>query len=382
MIYLDYAATTPMSPVAMDAYQHAAKLFYGNSQSLHDAGSDAEGALEGSRKFISSALNVPARGLYFTGSGSEASFLALSSIAIAHREQGNHIITTQTEHSSVRNTCTWLESQGFRITRLAVQSSGLIDLNELKNVLREDTILVSIQHVNSETGVIQPLEKIGALLRNHQAVFHSDMVQSFGKLEIKPENWNIQSLSVSAHKIHGPKGMGACYISPSETWEPLIPGTTHERGLRPGTVNVPAVVAFAAAVKEATPDMKKHFNRVMSLKKQLIHGLNESIGDSITIEGDPELCSPYILGLRIHGMEGQFAMLECSQHGLGISTGSACRINEQKPSATLLAMARSREEAINFIRLSFDPQTTETEIEQSSEILSSIIKHHLKAIRK
>lgn len=381
MIYLDYAATTPMSEEALNAYQQAARRFFGNSQSLHDVGSEAERALEGSRKLIAGSLNAEPRGLFFTGSGSEASFLALVSLVHANRSGGNHIITTQVEHSSVRNAFTWLEGHGFRVTRLPVRESGQIDPEELLQALSDQTILVSIQHVNSETGIIQSLEEIGAVLSSHQALFHSDMIQSFGKLPLDINKWGVQSLSVSAHKIHGPKGIGACYISPTISWSPFIPGTTHEHGFRPGTLDIPSAVAFATAVKETSANREGNFEHVNRLKTTLIENLTARCGQAITVEGNPQLGSPYILGLRVYGMEGQFAMLECNQKGLGISTGSACRINEQKPSATLLAMGRSKEEAGNFVRLSFDPQTTESEIEESARILQAVIEKHLQVIK-
>jgi cysteine desulfurase len=377
MIYLDYAATTPMSQSAINAYRQAAEKFYGNSSSLHDIGSNSKGALDGSRKFIASVLNVSERGLRFTGSGSEANFLALYSIAEANAGNGRHLITTPVEHSSVRNAMTWLEKQGYEITYLPVNKSGRIEISELKYSLRDDTILVSIQHVNSETGTIQPLREIGEILKDHQAVFHSDMVQSFCKLPVSPVDWGVQSCTISAHKVRGPKGIGAAYIDPSVSWKPFIPETIHENGFRPGTVDTPAAVAFAAAVKERGENLSIKLSDAKRRKELLINQLEIHLGNRVTPEGDPDHCSPYIAGLRLYGMEGQYAMLECSQHGLAISTGSACQVNEQKPSRTLMAMGRTEEEAMGLIRLSFDTITTEQEIEKAVNILHDVVQKYL-----
>lgn len=380
MIYLDYAATTPMSQDAIDAYRQAADRYYGNPSSLHDTGSEAERILNASRERIASVLKVPDRRIYFTGSGSEATFLSIVSMVKACHKQGNHLITTQVEHSSVKNTFTWLEAQGYNVTRLPVNRSGRIEPDVLKKALRKETILVSVQHVNSETGTIQPLREIGSLLSSHQALFHSDMVQGFCKIPVDLKESNIDSISISAHKIHGPKGIGAAYIHPDVLWEPFIPDTTHEKGFRPGTVDVPAAAAFASAVIDADEKSESNLNIVSNLKQRLLEKLGSEAGDTIQSEGVPEVCSPYIIGLRIRSMEGQFAMLECSQHGLAISTGSACRANEQKPSAALIAMGRTEEEALNFIRLSLDPQTVEQEVDEAVNILTGVVRKHHRSL--
>ena len=382
MIYLDYAATTPMSSTAIGAYRQAAEKFFANSNSLHDEGSNASSALESSRKLLSSILGVQNSGLHFSGSGSEAVFLALYGLAMANKPDGKHIITSGAEHSCVRNTSRWLERyHGFEISEIPLLLDGTADLEKFESELRPDTVLVSIQHVNSETGAINPLDKIGALLADHPAKFHSDCVQSFCKLEIKPASWNLDSFSISGHKVHGPKGLGATYIHPRVRWQPFIPETNQEHGFRPGTADVPAVVAFAAAAREQMEKREEHFETVNALKSRFIESLIKQAGSSIHIEADPVRSSPYICGLRVHGMEGQFAMLQCSQKGIAISTGSACQINDQTPSATMLAMGYDDEQAKQFIRLSFDPATTTDEIYKASELLSGVIKEHLEHVK-
>lgn len=377
MIYLDYAATTPMSTAAIEAYRQAAERYFGNSSSLHDIGSEARRILDAGRRVIAARLGVPERGLFFTGSGSEASFLTITSLVKASEARKGHLITTRAEHSSVRNTFSWLEEQGYEVTRLSVSREGQVRPEDLRRALREDTLLVSIQHVNPETGAIQPLQKIGEILKDHPARFHSDMVQSFCKLPTSPDEWHLDALSISAHKIHGPKGIGAAWIRPSVPWQPFLAGTTHESGFRPGTVNVPAVAAFAAAVNEAALHAAANLDHVRQLRELLIDKIASRCGDRVKLAADRWSSSPYVAGLVIQGMEGQYAMLECSQQGLAISTGSACQVNEQKPSATLLAMGYTKEEAMGFIRLSFDGQSEQAEVERAADILASVIeKHH------
>ncbi|CAN5439874.1 IscS subfamily cysteine desulfurase [soil metagenome] len=385
MIYLDYAATTPMSKTALDAYQQAATRFFGNSNSLHDAGSNASGALESSRKLFGTLLGVPHHGIHFTGSGSEAAFHSLYGLAMAAKKSDSatpHIITSRAEHSCIRNTCAWLSKHhGFDVSYISSLENGTVNLDELKNELRPETILVSIQHVNSETGAINPLKEISDLLSGHNASFHSDCVQSFCKLEINPIEWSLDSISISAHKVHGPKGLGATYINPKKQWAPFITETNQEHGFRHGTVDVPAVVAFAVAAREQIKERDSNYNYVHSLKQHFIQLLKENCGDLAIIEGDPENCSPFIAGVRLRGMEGQFAMLQCSQKGIGISTGSACQVNEQKPSATMKAMGREDDDAKQFVRFSFDASTTMQEIEKGAEILSNVLKSHLEYVK-
>ncbi|WP_340105256.1 cysteine desulfurase family protein [Rhodohalobacter sp. 8-1] len=382
MIYLDYAATTPMSSTAIDAYQLAAEKFFANSNSLHDEGSNASGALEGSRKLLASIIGVSPTGLHFTGSGSEAAFLAIYGLVMANREKGRHIITSRAEHSCIRNSFNWLkEHHGFEVSFISSTGNGVINMDELENEIRPDTVLVSVQHVNSETGAINPLSEIGERLCNHPAAFHSDCVQSFCKLGVSPAEWGLDAISLSAHKIHGPKGLGAAYIHPRVRWTPFIPETNQEHGFRPGTVDVPAVVSFAAAARELDQQREENLEHVHRLKQRFITQLRSHCGDAARFEGDPEQSSPYICGLRVQGMEGQFAMLQCSQKGVGISTGSACQINEQQPSATMLAMGYEPEEAKQFIRISFDPATTADEVNKAAEVLADVLKSHLEHVK-
>ncbi|MEX2600828.1 MAG: IscS subfamily cysteine desulfurase [Balneolaceae bacterium] len=376
MIYFDNAATTPMSETSLDAYSQAARKYYGNSNSLHDRGSEAENALSGARSLLARLLGVPAKGLLFTGSGSEANFLAIVSLALAHEKRGRHIVTTTMEHSSVRNTMNWLKGEGFEISVAPADPKGLVTPEALEKVLREDTILVSIQHVNSEIGTVQDLKSLGKVLKPREILFHSDLVQGFGKIPVDLEACGLSGVSLSGHKVHGPKGIGAAWIDNRVSWRPFIPGSTQERGFRPGTVDVPAAIAFAVAANERFASREEDRKNVQELWNRVRDLVRESFGGLVTIEGSEEHQSPYIMGMTLSMMEGQHAMLESNRGGLAISTGSACQVNEQNPSATMLAIGKSSEEAQRLIRFSFSHRNTLEEAERSAEILGSIFDRH------
>jgi cysteine desulfurase len=380
MIYLDHAATTPISEEALSAYCNIARKYFGNASSIHDYGTSAKQILDAARKQIAQALGAESRGIYFTGSGSEANQLAIQSLVRANRHKGNHIITTAAEHASVRNTLRMLHEQGLEVTYTPLCPSGAIDLEQLRQNIRPETILATLQHGNSEIGTVQNLEALGRLLKEHGVLFHSDCVQTFGKLSIDVKAAGLDSVSVSAHKIYGPKGIGAVYIAPAARWKPVFPGTTQEKGFRAGTVDVPAVGAFMVAVRQAAEQMEAEFEREMKLRNLLLEGLRQ-LPFEITVEGAPDSILPSIVGLRIHGMEGQYAMLECNRRGLAISTGSACTVGTEKASATMIALERSEQEAREFVRLSLGRSTTQTEIGEALEILKKVLTEHFNMVK-
>lgn len=380
MVYLDYAATTPMSEEAIAVYGEVAGKYFGNASSIHDYGSSAQRIVDAARKKIGQYLNAEPRGIFFTGSGSEANQLAIQSLVKANRHKGKHIVTTGAEHSSVRNTMKLLKGEGFEVTYAALLPSGRVDLSQLEKTIWEDTILVSIHHGNSEIGTVQDLKAIGALLKQHDVLFHSDCVQTFGKIPVDVRETGLDSISVSAHKIYGPKGVGAAYITPSTNWKPVIPGTTQEKGFRAGTVDVPGIAAFMTAAKNAVEQMDAEHKRERKLRDYLINKLQE-LPFEISLEGDPDYCLPNIIGLRIQGMEGQYAMLECNRHGLAISTGSACSVGTEKASASMVALDRTEQEAREFIRLSLGKQTTRAEIDESLKILKKVLTEHFNMVK-
>ncbi|MFC3038874.1 IscS subfamily cysteine desulfurase [Virgibacillus xinjiangensis] len=381
MIYLDYAATTPVSNEAIDSYIKASKDYFGNPSSLHDTGSHSLQLLEMCRSELSRLLNGDQDGFYFTGSGSEANVLALLSLMEAHKHKGNHIITSHGEHSSVRHFFQRMENKGFEITYLPTDETGRVRILDLEAAVKSTTILVSIQFVNAEIGTIQPIGEIGELLDQRGVIFHCDAVQAFGKMDINIHQLKIDSLSVSSHKIYGPKGVGAAYIAPKVKWIPTIPSTTHEKGFRPGTVNVPGIAAFIAAAESVYTKMAQENQRISSLRAEMVDLLT-ALPVPIYIEGSSDHCLAHILGFRIGGMEGQYAMLECNRHGVAISTGSACQSGNQEPSSTLLALGRSNLEAKQLIRLSFGEHTTRNDIHTAAEVFKMLTEEYFSAIRR
>ncbi|MFX3624549.1 MAG: IscS subfamily cysteine desulfurase [Ectobacillus sp.] len=372
MIYMDYAATTPMSDEALSAYSKAAKDYFGNEQSLHDIGSNASTLLHICKKTFASFINGKEQGVFFTSGGSESNCLALHSLIAAHTKKGKHIITTPIEHASIHNYFRTLEQHGFTVAYVPVDRYGIVDLKELEAAITDETIIASIQHGNSEIGTCQPLQEIGAILKKYNVLFHTDCVQTFGKLPIDVQHMQIDSLSVSSHKIYGPKGVGACYINPQVRWKPLFAGTSHEGGFRPGTVNVPGIAAFLTAAQHIMEKREAETARLQALRQRFIDGV-QMLTHPIFVEGHPVTCLPHIAAITIKGIEGQYMVLEYNRNGIAISTGSACQITKQEPSRTLLAIGRSPEEAKQYVRFSFGKSTTEEHIDTALHVLKTII---------
>lgn len=372
MIYLDYAATTPTSDEALNIYNEVAKNMYGNPSSLHDVGTTANNLLELCRNELATILNGQSEGVFFTSGGSESNILAIRSLIRAHRYKGNHLITTVTEHSSIINLFKQLECEGFVVTYLPVDHYGQISIEELVEAVQPNTILASIHYVNSEIGTIQPVKKIGPILRQKGIIFHSDCVQAFGKIPIDMITDSIDSLSISSHKIYGPKGVGAVYLNPAIKWESVFPNTTHEKGLRPGTINVPGIAAFVTAAKQVCTDLEKERQRLAELRQLFVDGL-KSLNQKTTIEGHYKDQLPNIIGLSINGIEGQYTMLELNRYQIAISTGSACQVGKQTPSKTMIAIGKSPEVAKQFIRLSLGKFTTKEDIDYTISSLKELM---------
>lgn len=373
MIYLDYAATTPIREEVLNIFSEVSLKYFGNPSSLHDIGSEANQLLEICRKELADIINGESDGIYFTSGGSESNILAIQSLISANKDKGNHLITTATEHSSVHNLFKKLEKEGFSVTYLSVDQFGQINLEELKNAITENTFLASIHHANSEIGTVQTIEAVGKILRDKGVIFHCDSVQTFGKIPIDVKKDCIDSLSISSHKIYGPKGVGACYINSAVMWKSQLPGTTHEKGFRPGTVNVPGIAAFTTAAQLICSEMESNKRKFEVLREKLLTGLNK-IDHEIIIEGHPTDRLPHIIGLSIGRTQGQYIMLECNRYGIAISTGSACQVGQQTPSKSMLAIGKSQDEAKQLIRISMGKDTDEVQIDQTIKVLGAIIK--------
>lgn len=372
MIYLDYAATTPIRREALDVYQEVAERYYGNASSLHDIGTKANEALALCRKQLADMVNGESEGVYFTSGGSEANILAVRSLLLGNLSKGNHIITTEIEHASLYNECKQLEKEGYDVTFLGVDEHGRVKIDELFNSLRDDTVLVSIQHANSETGVIQPIEEIGSLLQERDIIFHTDTVQTFGKIPIDIQKMGIDSLSIASHKLYGPKGVGACYIRPEVRFRSVHEGTTHEAGFRPGTVDVPGVVAFTTAANLHVAEAKDEQSRLHDLRTYFLKKLSRLMAD-IQLEANPHAQLPGIIGFTSQKVQGQHIMLECNRYGIAISTGSACQVGQSQPSRTMLAVGKEENIANGFFRISLGIHTTKEDLDTTVSILEKII---------
>ncbi|WP_445487350.1 IscS subfamily cysteine desulfurase [Niallia sp. 03133] len=371
MIYLDYAATCPMDEEAAAAYVEIAVNYFANSNSLHDMGGTALSLINQCRRDFSNLLGVNKEGIYFTSGGSESNFLSIQALLSKQTTAKNHIITTLAEHSSIHSTMKTLEKQGYEITYLPVSTNGIVDLGLLEKNIKTNTALVSIHHVNSETGAIQPLKAIGSICREHHLLFHSDLVQSFGKLPLSSFIGLLDGFSISSHKFYGPKGVGVAFVHPKLTWKGFYPGTTHENGFRPGTLNTAGIVAMTVAAKKASNQLDANHLHYKKLRNAFLQKAKKNPIIHV-IECDSQL--PSIIGLRINSMEGQWMMLESNRRGFAISTGSACQVGQQAPSKTMKAMGFTDDQAKEYIRISFGKDTLVEEVEQFAQIVETIIK--------
>ncbi|MEP1306979.1 MAG: IscS subfamily cysteine desulfurase [Balneola sp.] len=378
MIYLDHAATTQMNDTALEVYVNIAKHYWGNPSSLHDYGAEAKQLLDAARRTISKIIECEAEEIIFTSGGSEANQLAIKSLVSSLGPEKNHLIVSEIEHSSVSNLFESLKKKGFEISTIGVSNNGRVDLDHLEKMITEKTGLISIQHANSEIGVIQDVEKISELCKKRNVLFHSDCVQTFCKIGIEAKLFD--SLSVSSHKVYGPKGVGAFYLKKGIQVEPEIPGTSQEKGLKAGTQNVPGIAAFATASKLLYAERSDEYIRMTMLRAQIMDGFRKN-GINLIEEGDPKKKLPNILGLRFPGMEGQFMMLECSQAGLGISTGSACQVGSDKPNKTMKALGRSDDEAREFVRISLGKNNNEDQIDMIIEKIHVILERHFTKVK-
>ncbi|MCC8169807.1 MAG: cysteine desulfurase [Oscillospiraceae bacterium] len=355
MIYLDNAATTKPSAEAVEAMCRAAKCF-GNPSSLHGLGLESEKLITESREAIADILGVDKRNVFFTSGGTEANNPAVFGTAYGRAKLGKHVITTAIEHPSVLECFKRLENEGFEITYLSPDSGGRIRLDELDAALREDTTLVSVMHVNNETGVIQPVSEIKRLMnKSKNALLHCDCVQSFGKIDVKPKKWGADMISISAHKIHGFKGTGALYLANPKI-KPLIYGGEQQNGIRPGTENMGGILAFGAAAKKCvinSPHMSE-------LRNQMIEELG-GIPD-IKINGSTEYNSGSILNVSFTGIRAEILLHALEPYEIYVSTGSACSSHRPQPSHVLTAMGLGKKEIEGAVRISFDEETTSDEI--------------------
>ena len=361
-VYADNAATTQMSRAAIDAMLPYMETIYGNPSSLHSVGQQAAEALQNARERIAACLNASPREIYFTSGGSEADNQAILSAArLGARKGKRHIISTAFEHHAVLHTLNKLEKEGFTITLLDVHENGIVLPEQVRDAIREDTCLVTVMYANNEIGSIQPIREIGAVCREKGVLFHTDAVQAAGHLPIHVQEQNIDMLSLSAHKFHGPKGIGVLYARKGILLTPLIEGGAQERGKRAGTENVPAIMGMAAALDEACEHLDENAAKLTALRDKLIAGLSE-IPHSI-LNGDAVHRLPGNVNFCFEGIEGESLLLLLDAKGISASSGSACTSGSLDPSHVLLAIGRPHEVAHGSLRLTICEDNTEEEID-------------------
>lgn len=372
MIYTDNAATTKMSKTAIDAMLPYLDTIYGNPSSLHSAGQEAAEALLSSRKAIAEILGCSATEIYFTSGGSEADNQAIISAALFGERKGKkHIISTAIEHHAVLHTLNKLEKQGFEITLLDAHDDGIVKAEDLIHAIRPDTALVTVMYANNEIGTIQPIREIGAICREKGIPFHTDAVQAVGHIDIDVQRDNIDMLSLSAHKFHGPKGIGVLYAKRGTVLTNLIEGGAQERGKRAGTENIPAIVAMTAALKEAAAHIEEDAVRLTAMRDRLIEGLLE-IPHTI-LNGDRSKRLPGNVNVCFEGIEGESLLLLLNEKGICASSGSACTSGSLDPSHVLLAIGRPHEIAHGSLRISLSEENTSDEIEYIVKIVPEVV---------
>ena len=374
MIYADNAATTKMSRTAIEAMLPYMDKIYGNPSSLYSFGQDAKEALEGARERIAAVLGCEPREITFTSGGSEADNQAIFSAARQGEKKGKkHIISTAFEHHAVLHTLEKLKKQGFEITLLDVHKNGIVTPEQVADAIREDTCLVTIMFANNEIGTIQPISEIGKICREKQVLFHTDAVQAAGHLYVNVKEQNIDMLSLSAHKFHGPKGIGVLYAKRGIVLDNVINGGAQERGKRAGTENIPAIMGMAAALEEAFANLDKNKEKLIRLRDRLIEGLDKiPYGE---LNGDRKNRLPGNVNFCFEGIEGESLLLLLDDKGICASSGSACTSGSLDPSHVLLAIGRPHEVAHGSLRLSINEETTEEDIDYMIEAVTDVVTY-------
>ncbi|MFS0786168.1 IscS subfamily cysteine desulfurase [Shouchella sp. 1P09AA] len=368
MRYFDYSSTSPMSEEALQAYTTCAKESYANPLSVHRLGVYADWHLHDYRQRIATQLGVQDDEIYFTGSGSEANFLAIVSLANAFSHQGTHLLTIKTEHPSILSTYQYLESQGFEVDYVDVDQQGSVCLTSLLSQIRTDTIICSIGMASSEIGTLQNIDILSEILDRHGILFHSDCVQALGKIPI--DLTQVDAASFSAHKLYAPKGLGIMYVSREHHFKPFLSHVSHEYGMRPGTVDTPAVAAFTIALEHAMTVQGKLINRHQRFQTQLLSELT----DRVTLVGcGVQERLPFHLGLFINGWSGQQFMLECDRIGACIAVGSACRAGQSGPPESLRALGYSKDFADQYVRVTFGEPTTDEDLSFLIETFKTLL---------
>ena len=373
-IYLDNAATTAVSPEVLEAMLPYFTQCFGNPSSIHSTGRDARRAVDAARRQVAGAIGAQPQEIYFTAGGSESDNWAIKGTAFARRNKGNHIITSAIEHHAVLHTCAWLEKQGFEVTYLPVDEFGRVRGEDVEKAITDTTILITIMAANNEIGTIQPIEEIGRLAHDKGILFHTDAVQAIGAMPIDVNAMHIDMLSMSGHKFHGPKGIGALYIRKGVKIDQYLHGGAQERGQRAGTENLAGIVGMGKAIEIATQHLEENARRLTALRDKLIDGILAEIPD-VRLNGHRTQRLPNNVNVSVRYVEGEALLLRLDLAGIAGSSGSACTGGSLDPSHVLLAIGLPHEIAHGSLRLSLGTDTTEAEIDEVLDKLPGIVKN-------
>jgi cysteine desulfurase len=371
-VYLDYAATTPVHPEVIQTMLPYFGEKFGNASSLHSFGQEARSAIEKARSTIAAFINASPEEIIFTSGVTESDNSGILGTAYANREHGDHIITSAIEHHAVIEPCHFLEKRGFKVTYLPVDRYGMVNPNDVRKALTPGTILVTVMHASNEVGTIQPISEIGRITRAAKVYFHTDAVQTFGHVPVDVKDLNVDLLSVSGHKLNGPKGIGILYIRKGTRLSPFMLGGGQEEGRRGSTYNTPGIVGLGKAVEIAEQEMEEEGKRLAALRDQLIEGLQSKI-DLVKLNGHPVYRLPNNVNISLAYVEGEATLLSLDFEGICASTGSACSSESLEPSHVLTAMCVPAEEARCSIRFSLGKWTSQSDIDKVLEVLPRII---------
>ena len=374
IIYMDNAATTATRPEVLEAMLPYFTEHYGNPSSIHSVGRDARRAVEKARAQVAAALGAQPREIYFTAGGSESDNWAIRCASRALAAKGKHIITSQIEHHAVLHTCQYMEKQGYEVTYLPVDENGLVSVEDVKNAIRPDTVLISIMAANNEIGTIEPIREIGKVAHEAGVLFHTDAVQAVGAVPIDVNDWNVDMLSLSGHKFHAPKGIGALYIRKGVKISNLIFGGAQERGLRAGTENLASIVGLGKAIELATADIDAHNARLTGMRDHMISEILTRIPET-RLNGDATRRLPGNVNVSVRYIEGESLLLSLDIKGVAASSGSACTSGSLDPSHVLLAIGLPHEIAHGSLRLSLSDTTTQEEVDYVLSVLPGIIEY-------
>jgi len=372
-IYLDYAASAPVLPEVLDEMLPFFIDVHGNPSGVHAAGRDARKAVEQARRQFSAAIGAEPREILFTSGGSESDNLAIRGVASSMKEKGKHLITSRMEHPAVLNTCRSLEKEGYSVTYLTPDRDGIISPEQVRDAIGPDTVLVSIMTANNEIGTVEPVAEIGTICRGKGVLFHTDAVQAAGALPLDVQAMNVDLLSLSAHKFHGPKGTGVLYVRRGTRLDPQITGGSQERGLRAGTENVPGIVGAGKAIEIATANREENNTRIRELRDLLIRRVLEHVPGA-QLNGHPEKRLPNNCNFSFADIESEALLLRLDLSGIAASGGSACTSGSMEPSHVLQAIGIEEDMSRGSIRLTLGRETTREEIEKTAQILPAIVK--------